>query len=122
MGRKDSEWAHLVWPKLQGHHFGQHVHGPLGGTYEEGQHQWSLGWLQAGVGWARLYCSLTVDGVVSECSLGGLAGHVHDGPWGSASDQAPGHDLELQREHEAGLVSPTRSHSCPEGSSPGTPG
>lgn len=44
--------AHLVWPKLQSHHFGQHVHGTLGGTYEEGQTTWSLGWLQArgGVG------------------------------------------------------------------------
>lgn len=81
--------------------------------------------LAAGWGWggARVQLGpLTVDAVVSYCTLGGLAGQIHDGPWGSASDQVPGHDLELQREHEAKLVSPTQSHSCPEGSSPGTPG
>lgn len=41
---------------------------------------------------------LTVDGVVSYCTLGGLTGHVHDGPWGSPRDQVPGHNLESQRE------------------------
>lgn len=67
--------------------------------------------------------SLTVDAVVRQGALGGLAGDIHDGPRGSPSYQASGHDLESQRESvRQNGGSPTRSHSCPEGSSPGTPG
>lgn len=73
------------------------------------------------VGWPQLG-SLTVDAVVGYRALGGLAGHIHDGAWGPTSNHATGHDLEWQWGCEAQLASPASSHSCPEGSSPGTPG
>lgn len=53
--------------------------------------------------------SLTVDGVVADGALGGLAGHVHDGPRGSARHQAPSHDLQWQKEPGAALAGVT----CP---------
>ena len=49
-GRHPSR-AHLVWPKLQSHHLGQHVQGTLGGACEERQPVWSLSWLLRLGGW-----------------------------------------------------------------------
>lgn len=50
---------------------------------------WSLSWLLrlGGRGWGAGHSRglLTVDAVVSQCALGGLARDIHDGPRGSPS-------------------------------------
>ena len=75
-----------------------------------------------GVGTGHSRGSLTVDTVVSQSPLRGLARNIHDDPWGSPSYQASGHNLKSQKKDEAGLASPSNLHSCPEASAPGTPG
>ena len=75
-----------------------------------------------GVGAGHSPGSLTVDTVVSQSPLGGLARNIHDDPWGSPSYQASGHNLKWQKKDEAGLASPSNPHSCPEASAPATPG
>lgn len=75
-----------------------------------------------GVGAGHSRVSLTVDTVVSQSPLGGLARNIHDDPWGSPSYQASGDNLKSQKKDEAGLALPSSSQSCPEASAPGTPG
>lgn len=109
--------AHLVGPELQGHHLGQHVQGTLGGACgrmptgpspqredragggggqgrgRTGHGKDRAGEDRAGEGGA----ALTVHAVVGHGPVGGLAGHVHDGSWGSTGDHALGHHLQRHR-------------------------